>query len=134
LQSATENICISPERDPHCATGGNRYFNGASNWLLQGEGCRLEFSGFSPFKSRMMNHTESPKPRAFVKIDGKTKMAQLRQQSLEVMARLKEGVEAATQRCNAALARLKQHEATPPNGSATSASATARFYPKCTRQ
>ena len=63
--------------------------------LPQGEGCRLEFSGFSPFKSRMMNHRESPKPRAFVKIDGKTKMAQLRQQSLEVMARLKEGVEAA---------------------------------------
>jgi hypothetical protein len=39
-------------------------------------------------------------------------MAQLRQESLEVMARLKEGVEAAAHHRDAALARLTQHEAT----------------------
>lgn len=49
---------------------------------------------------------------ALVKLDTQVKMATLRYESLEVMALLKEGVEAATHRRNAALARLKQHEAT----------------------
>ena len=49
---------------------------------------------------------------AFVKLDTQVKMAQLRQESLEVMARLKESVEAAAHDRDAALARLKQHEVT----------------------
>ena len=48
---------------------------------------------------------------AFVKISRKTRMAQLRQESVEVMARLREGLEAAAHRRDAAQARLKQHEA-----------------------
>jgi hypothetical protein len=47
----------------------------------------------------------------FVKIDGRTKMAQLPEELPEVMALLKEGVEAAAHCRDAALARLKQHEA-----------------------
>lgn len=49
---------------------------------------------------------------ALVKLDTQVKMATLRYEPLEIMALLKEGVEAATHRRNAALARLKQHEAT----------------------
>jgi len=55
---------------------------------------------------------------AFVQIDGRTKMARLREESPEVMALLKEGVEAAAQRRDAAQARLKQHEATHQTRSA----------------
>jgi hypothetical protein len=47
---------------------------------------------------------------AFVQIDGRTKMARFRRESPEVMALLREGVEAAAQRRDAAQARLKQHE------------------------
>ena len=49
---------------------------------------------------------------SLVKLDTQVKIVTLRYESLEVMALLKEGVEAATHRHNAALARLKQHEAT----------------------
>ena len=48
----------------------------------------------------------------FVIIDGRTKMAQLRQESLEAIAPLREGVAAAAQRRDVALARLKEHEVT----------------------
>ena len=58
----------------------------------------------------------------FVKIDGRTKMAELRQESLEAIALLREGVAAAAQRRDAALARLKQHEATHQTRSAAAAS------------
>jgi hypothetical protein len=49
---------------------------------------------------------------AFVKINRKTKMAQLWQEPPELMALLREGVEAAAQCRDAAQERLKQHEAT----------------------
>jgi hypothetical protein len=49
---------------------------------------------------------------AFVKLDAQVKMASLRYESLGVLALLKEGVEAAAQCRNAALAGLKQHEGT----------------------
>jgi hypothetical protein len=49
---------------------------------------------------------------ALVKIDGKTKIAQLRRESLEVLALLEEGVEAAAHHRDAALEHLKKHEAT----------------------
>ena len=49
---------------------------------------------------------------AFMRLDAQVKMAQLRQEPPEVMALLREGVEAAAQCRDAALARLKQHEAT----------------------
>ena len=48
----------------------------------------------------------------FMRLDAQVKMAQLRQESLEVIALLREGVEAAAQCRDAALERLKQHEAT----------------------
>ena len=48
----------------------------------------------------------------FMRLDAQVKMAQLRQESLEVMALLREGVEAAAQCRDAALEHLKQHEAT----------------------
>lgn len=48
----------------------------------------------------------------FVKLDAQFKMAQLRRESLEVTALLEEGVKAAAHHRDAALARLKQHEAT----------------------
>jgi hypothetical protein len=48
----------------------------------------------------------------FVRLDARAKMSQLRQESLEVMALLREGVEAAAQCRDAALEHLKQHEAT----------------------
>ena len=49
---------------------------------------------------------------AFMRLDARAKMSQLRQESLEVMALLREGVEAAAQCRDAALEHLKQHEAT----------------------
>ena len=48
----------------------------------------------------------------FMRLDAQVKMAHLRQESLEVIALLREGVEAAAQCRDAALERLKQHEAT----------------------
>src|SRR5260370_31860618 len=48
----------------------------------------------------------------FVKINRQTKMAKLRQESLEVMGRLRERGESAAQGCDAALEPLKQHQAT----------------------
>jgi hypothetical protein len=47
----------------------------------------------------------------FVKRDGQFKMASLRYESLVVMARLNEGVAVAARRRDAALERVKQHEA-----------------------
>jgi hypothetical protein len=48
----------------------------------------------------------------FVKLDAQVKMAALRYESLDVMAQLKERGDAAVRRRDAALERLKQHEAT----------------------
>jgi hypothetical protein len=48
----------------------------------------------------------------FVRLDAHAKMSQLRQESLEVMVLLREGVEAAAQCRDAAQDHLKQHEAT----------------------
>jgi hypothetical protein len=48
----------------------------------------------------------------FVRINREMKMATLRSESPEVMALLREGVEAAAQRRHAALEHLKQHEDT----------------------
>jgi len=53
-----------------------------------------------------------------VRLDARAKMSQLRQESLQVMALLREGVEAAAQCRDAALVRLKQHEATHQTRSA----------------
>jgi hypothetical protein len=47
---------------------------------------------------------------AFVQIDSRTEMARFWQESPEVMALLREGVEAAAQRRDAALEGLKRHE------------------------
>jgi hypothetical protein len=55
----------------------------------------------------------------FVKLDAQFKLAHLRQESLEAL--LKEGVEAAAQCRDAALARLKEHEATHQMRSAVAA-------------
>ncbi len=55
---------------------------------------------------------------AFMRLDAQVKMAQLRQEPPEVMALLREGVEAAAQCRDAALVRLKQHEATHQTRSA----------------
>lgn len=49
---------------------------------------------------------------ASVKINRSTKMAQLRLESLEVMALLRESANAAAHRRYAALQRLKRHETT----------------------
>lgn len=49
---------------------------------------------------------------AFVRINRSRKMAQFRMQSLEVIALLQEAANAAAHRRDAALAHLKQHEAT----------------------
>jgi hypothetical protein len=49
---------------------------------------------------------------AFMKLDAQVKMTQLRREPLEVLALLKEGVDAAARRREAALASLKRHEAT----------------------
>jgi len=56
---------------------------------------------------------------AFVEIKRSTKMAQLRLESLEVIALLTEATNAAARRRDAALARLKQHEATHQTRSAS---------------
>jgi len=53
-----------------------------------------------------------------MRLDAQVKMAQLRQEPPEVMALLREGVEAAAQCRDAALVRLKQHEATHQTRSA----------------
>ena len=58
----------------------------------------------------------------FVRLDAQVKMAALRYESLEVMALLKERVDAATRRRDAALACLRQHEATHQTRSAAAAS------------
>jgi hypothetical protein len=55
---------------------------------------------------------------AFVRINRSTKMAQLRLESLEVMALLREAANAAAARRYAAQERLKQHEATHQTRSA----------------
>jgi len=47
-----------------------------------------------------------------MRLDARAKMSQLRQEPPEEMALLREGVEAAAQCRDAALERLKQHEAT----------------------
>jgi hypothetical protein len=47
----------------------------------------------------------------FVKLDAQFKIASLRYESLVVMARLNEGVTVAARRRDAALERVKQHEA-----------------------
>jgi hypothetical protein len=57
----------------------------------------------------------------FMRLDAQVKMASLRYESLVVMARLKEGVEAAAQCRDAALERLKQHEVTHQMRSAAAA-------------
>jgi hypothetical protein len=49
---------------------------------------------------------------AFVKLDAQVKMASLRYESLEIIARLTEGLIVAASRRDAALAGLKQHETT----------------------
>jgi hypothetical protein len=59
---------------------------------------------------------------AFVKINRQIRLAQLRQESLEVMALLNEGIEAAAQCRDATLARLKEHEVTHQTRSAAAAS------------
>ena len=48
----------------------------------------------------------------FVRLDAQVKMASLRYESLEVMARLNEGLTVAARLRDAALACLRQHEAT----------------------
>jgi hypothetical protein len=55
---------------------------------------------------------------AFMRLNAQVKMAQLRQEPPEVMALLREGVEAAAQRRDAAQKHLKQHEATHQTRSA----------------
>jgi hypothetical protein len=55
---------------------------------------------------------------AFVKLDAQVKMAALRYESLVVMAQLNEGVAVAARHRDAALERLKQHEATHQKRSA----------------
>ena len=54
----------------------------------------------------------------FMRLDAQVKMAALRYESLAVMVRLREGVEAAAQCRDAALVHLKQHEATHQTRSA----------------
>jgi hypothetical protein len=49
---------------------------------------------------------------AFMRLDAQVKMAAVRDESLVVMVLLREGVEAAAHRRDAALERLKEHEAT----------------------
>ena len=58
----------------------------------------------------------------FVKLDAQLKMAALRYESLAVMVLIKEGVEAAAECRDAALERMKQHEATHQMRSAAAAS------------
>jgi hypothetical protein len=55
---------------------------------------------------------------AFMRLNAQAKMAQLQQELPEVMALLKEGVEAAAHRRDAAQKHLKQHEATHKTRSA----------------
>jgi hypothetical protein len=57
-----------------------------------------------------------------MRLNAQVKMAQLQQESPEVMALLKEGVEAAARSRDVALAHLKQHEATHQTRSAAAAS------------
>jgi hypothetical protein len=58
----------------------------------------------------------------FVRLDAQVKMAALRYESLDVMARLNEGVTVAARLRDAALAGLKQHEATHQTRLAAAAS------------